>query len=472
MIRWRRRNQRLVYVLIDCITILISYQIAINFYQETAQLLFPLNMLEKTGQMIVLAICFIGMFLFSKLYDESILEDDFFSLRVQVKTVAAFVLAMGLCVSVMMLMDVPIQRLFLLYFVMSFYGFYILSKVLLLQTSDSELGDNKVDRRILLVGCTLNGRQYIDEINKAKQLGLKIVGYIDINADESYEDIPRLGDLPDMESIVRNLHIDEIAVARPLNCHPLLESLLDKCQDTGITISMLLSCHNTDNAKVQVAMVGSVPVLKFHTVSLNENQLLIKRTVDVFVSVVGMAFFGIALVVFAPLIIIETPGPVIEKQERVGRNGRILKIWQFRTMGVYAASRKSMMTVEESMNGQMPSAEGMLRLTRVGAFLQRAGIDRLPQIYNVLRGDLSLVGTRPSTVEEVERYEFRHRKHLSITPGITGIWRINNISETTDVEEIVRQDSDYITNWTVWSDFNILFASVLGIRRQKSQDAK
>lgn len=451
MIRWRRRNQRLTYLLIDCLSILVVYQIAGNFYKEAAHQALQMNPLEEIGLLVLINVCFIGMFIATKLYDESILEDDFFSLNVQAKTVTAFILAAGLCVSLMFWMHVTVPWLFMLFFVMGYYGFYILSKVLLLKDSKDDAGRNKGDRRILIVGVAPNGKRYIDEIDSVAHLSLKIVGYVEITDSEGYEGLPRLGGILDLDRVVQAYHVDEIAVVEPLNSYPGLEVVLNECQQMGITISMLLTCHSETGTKVHATMVGGVPVLKFHTVSLNEDQLFIKRTLDVFGSILGMVFFGIALLIFAPFIILETPGPVILKQERVGKNGRVFEIWRFRTTGVYPSTRRASETAD------IPRVfDSEPQLTKIGVILQKSGIDRLPQIYNVLRGDLSLVGTEPSTPQEVQSYQHHHRKRLSMTPGLTGVWKINGGSARNDVEERVRQDSEYIANWTVWTDISIL----------------
>lgn len=455
MIRWRQRNQRLTYLLIDCISLMISFQIASGFYEEATHRILQMNVLEEIGLIVVLNICFIGLFLTAKLYDDSMMEDDFFSLRVQAKTLMAFLLAAGMCSLLVALIGVALPWLSMVFFIMSFYGFYILSKVLLLKGTDDEVHADRADRRILMVGVSPKGQRYIDEIDSVPQLGLRIVGYVDTTDSEGYHTLSRLGTILDMDAIVQKHHIDEIAVAHPLSSHPGLEAILDECQKMGLTVSMLLDCHNTTNAKVLAAMVGGVPVLKFHTVSLNENQLLIKRTLDVCGAALGIILFGISLVIFAPLIILETPGPVILKQDRVGKNGRIFKIWKYRTMGVYSRPKKSLVTVQDG-SGNLSEA---LRLTKAGGVLQRTGIEKIPQFYNVLRGDMSLVGTEPTTVQEVAGYEHRHRKRLSTTPGLTGPWKLSGTG-TRDFEELVRQDSEYIANWTLWTDLGILFRTL------------
>lgn len=467
MIRWRKRIRRLAYLLIDSMSILLAYQIAVLLYEGYLGRSFAINPLEMMGHLVLLNVCFIGVFLATNLYDESMMEDQFYSLRVQVKTLVAFAVATGICGSAMFFMNAPIERLFMILFTMSYYGLYMLNKIVLLKTLDAGFGKDKVDRHILIVGCTPNGRHYIDEINKVQYLSFKIAGYVDIDESEGYDGLAHLGHIKDLGTIAQEYRIDEIAVTRPLSCDPRLEAVLEECQCMGITISMLLDCHNGEDSKVHVAMVGDVPVLKFHTVSLNENQIFVKRVLDVCGAMAGMVLFGIAFIIFAPLIMMETPGPAIFKQLRVGKNGRTFEIWKFRSMGVDAEAQKEALLAQNEMSGNMFKVTNDPRVTRIGAFLRKTSIDELPQFYNVLKGDMSLVGTRPPTVPEVENYELRHRKRISITPGITGMWQISGRSDITDFEEVVRLDSEYITNWTVWMDLKILFKTVLVVLQKR-----
>ena len=281
----------------------------------------------------------------------------------------------------------------------------------------------------------------------------------------TYAEVPHLGGLDDLFSLAKEYVIDEIAVARPLTYDSRLKAILNQCQEMGITITMLLDLQNTETSKAHVAMVGNIPVLKFHTVSLNENQLFAKRILDVVGSLVGMVLFGIAFILFAPIIKLETPGPVIFKQKRVGKNGRVFEIWKFRTMGINAEAQKEALLACNEMSGHMFKMTNDPRITRVGAFLRKTSIDELPQFYNVLRGDMSLVGTRPPTVNEVKEYELHHLKRISILPGITGNWQVSGRSEIEDFEEVVKLDAEYISDWTIWLDIKILIKKTIVINK-------
>lgn len=304
------------------------------------------------------------------------------------------------------------------------------------------------------------GRTYIDEIKKHNYLNFNIVGYISIKKPDEYPTIKHIGTIDELTKIAEEYVIDEIAVARPLSYDHRLTDIINQCQSMGITITMLLDTQNTDNAKAHVAMVGSIPVLKFHMVSLNESQLFAKRILDVCGALAGMVIFAIAYVFIGPMIKLETPGPIIFKQDRVGKNGRVFKVWKFRSMGVDAEARKAALAGDNEMSGHMFKMTNDPRITKIGAFIRKTSIDELPQFYNVLKGDMSLVGTRPPTVNEVKEYEQHHRKRICITPGITGNWQVSGRSDIEDFEEVVRLDSEYIEGWSIWSDIRILFKTV------------
>lgn len=460
MLGWRKRIRRLTYVVFDCLGIILAYLVTLQLYEGHLDRHFSISYLETVGFIVLLYLGFIGIFMALNLYEEAMMEGSFFSSKVQTKTIFAFAIGTGVCGSLLFFMSVPVQPAFMLLFSLIYYGFYMFDKIVLLKLQDAGYSDDKVDRNILIVGCTVRGTSYIEEIKRHEYLGLKVAGYVDINESERYEGLPWLGGLDVLTHIVRKNRIDEIAVAQPLSYDSRLKGILDECQDMGITVTMILDCHNTSDAKVHVAMVGSVPVLKFHTVSLNESQLFAKRVLDVCGAMAGMLLFGIAFLIMGPLIKLETPGPVIFKQKRVGRNGRVFEIWKFRSMGVGAEAQKAALMACNEMNGHMFKITDDPRVTRIGAFMRKTSIDELPQFYNVIRHDMSLVGTRPPTVEEVKQYEQHHHRRISITPGITGIWQISGRSDITDFEEVVRLDSQYIQDWNIWSDIVILAKTV------------
>ena len=162
-------------------------------------------------------------------------------------------------------------------------------------------------------------------------------------------------------------------------------------------------------------------------------------------------------IVLAPILLIESPGPLFFKQKRVGRNGRYFYMYKFRSMYRDAEERKKDLMDQNEMNGLMFKMTDDPRITKVGKFIRKTSIDELPQFFNVLKGDMSLVGTRPPTVDEFKQYEGHHKRRLSMKPGITGLWQVSGRSDIEDFEEVVMLDLQYIDNWCVTEDIKIIF---------------
>lgn len=216
----------------------------------------------------------------------------------------------------------------------------------------------------------------------------------------------------------------------------------------------------------------------FNVVTLTSNyaspfQMILKRLMDIFGGLVGSVFAALIILIIGPIIKIKSPGPVLFRQERIGLNGKRFKMIKLRSMYMDAEERKKdLMKDNRVSDGMMFKLDFDPRIigneilpdgtkkTGIGEFIRRTSLDEFPQFFNVLKGDMSLVGTRPPTVDEWEKYEFHHRARLSVRPGITGMWQVSGRSEITDFEEVVRLDTEYLNNWSIWLDLKILAKTV------------
>ena len=188
--------------------------------------------------------------------------------------------------------------------------------------------------------------------------------------------------------------------------------------------------------------------------------MAIKRLIDIVGGLVGCVI-TIVLTPFVALAIrLDSPGPIFFAQTRIGKNGRRFKIYKFRSMYIDAEERKKELASQNEMQGLMFKMENDPRITKVGKFIRKTSIDELPQFFNIVKGDMSLVGTRPPTEDEFEQYNSHYRRRISMTPGLTGLWQISGRSDIVDFDEVVKLDLEYIDNWTVWLDIKILFMTV------------
>jgi len=288
-----------------------------------------------------------------------------------------------------------------------------------------------------------------------------IIGHIPVDEKEGIDSSRYLGNIEDLETILNDNVVDEIVFALPRDYMGAVEKYLLMCEQRGLTVKLVLDLFDLQLSKTCLLSVGTLPVLTYHTISLNSTQLMIKRIMDIVGSIIGLCLLAVLSVFIVPAILLDSKGPVFFKQKRVGQNGRHFYLYKFRSMYVDAEERKGeLQKYNKVKNGYMFKIENDPRVTRVGVFLRKTSLDEFPQFINVLKGEMSLVGTRPPTVDEVEKYNNPHHRRISIKPGITGMWQISGRSEITDFDEVVRLDTYYIDNWSVWKDLEIIFKTI------------
>ena len=270
--------------------------------------------------------------------------------------------------------------------------------------------------------------------------------------------------------------IDEVFVI-PAAEHPLPRTLMDQISKTGVTVHLNLAKASEVVGKKQIVeKIGSYTVLTTTMNYATPRQLLLKRSIDIAGGLVGCLITGIVFVFVGPIIYFSSPGPIFFSQVRVGKNGKKFKMYKFRSMYMDAEERKKELMKENRVSDGMmfkldfdPRVIGNKILpdgtkkTGIGNFIRVTSLDEFPQFFNVLKGDMSIVGTRPPTLDEWDKYELHHRARLAIKPGITGMWQVSGRSDITDFEEVVRLDTEYINNWSMGLDFRILFKTVLAV---------
>ena len=213
----------------------------------------------------------------------------------------------------------------------------------------------------------------------------------------------------------------------------------------------------------EVTQIGNHYALSVAPRFFDFNKLVMKRIIDIVGAIVGLMITAVVMLFIAPAVKLESPGPLIFKQKRVGKNGRYFYIYKVRSMYQDAEARKAELMEKNEMKGFMFKMTDDPRITKVGKFIRSTSIDELPQFWNVLKGDMSLVGTRPPTVDEFKQYEARHKRRLSMKPGLTGLWQVSGRSNIEDFEEVVRLDCEYIDNWSIQLDIQILLKTVVVI---------
>lgn len=297
------------------------------------------------------------------------------------------------------------------------------------------------------------------EDNRYRNFIIKGIVITDDNCvGEVIREVPVVANADTFMDYIRTNVVDEVFI----NGNDISESeaLAAELLEMGITVHLKLVHETKLMPNKVVERCGKYMVLTTSMCIASPRQLFIKRCMDIAGSIVGLIIMGIAFIIFAPQIKRQSPGPIFFSQVRVGKNGRKFKIYKFRSMYMDAEERKAELLDRNEMNGLMFKMENDPRIFPVGKFMRKYSIDELPQFWNILKGDMSLVGTRPPTVDEFVRYEAHHRARLGIKPGLTGMWQVSGRSKITDFEEVVNLDTQYISEWNLSMDIRILLKTV------------
>lgn len=302
----------------------------------------------------------------------------------------------------------------------------------------------------------------VHEFQRDRYKEFEVAGIIIVDKDRIGEEIygvPVVADADTCLEYVRANVVDEVFING--NTRESSEALANELLELGVTVHFSLVHESQLMPNKMVERCGRYMVLTSSMKIASTRQLFVKRAIDIVGSLIGLLFTGIAFIIFAPIIKIQSPGPIFYSQIRIGKNGRRFKFYKFRTMVVGADAMKKDLMEQNEMEGLMFKMENDPRIFGIGRFMRKYSIDELPQFWNVLKGEMSLVGTRPPTEEEFEQYELHHKARLGIKPGLTGMWQVSGRSDIKNFEEIVALDTQYISNWSLGVDIRILFRTVL-----------
>ncbi len=296
----------------------------------------------------------------------------------------------------------------------------------------------------------------------------QVSGIVIINKDmtgQTIDGIPVVSSEPKLLDYVCKEWVDQVFINLPPGVF-LPERILDGFNEMGIAVHQkLLDTLINNNQKWRVERLGGYTVLTSSINMASSRQLLLKRLMDILGGLLGCIITFFLFLIFAPMIFIKSPGPILFSQYRVGKNGKIFKIYKFRSMYMDAEKRKAeLLSQNRIKDGMMFKLDNDPRIiggeNGLGGFMRKFSIDEWPQMWNVLKGEMSLVGTRPPTLDEWEKYELHHRARLAIKPGLTGLWQISGRSSITDFEEVVKLDKQYITEWCFKKDVEILLKTI------------
>ena len=253
--------------------------------------------------------------------------------------------------------------------------------------------------------------------------------------------------------------VDQVVINLPSE-NFLIADFVSQFEMMGLPVAVnIATLEFVTNSEKAIQRFGNSSVVNFSTTFYRSSDVALKRMMDIIGSLFGLVICGIVSIFLIPLIK-RDGGPAIFAQDRVGRNGRIFKFYKFRSMRVDAEEIKKDLMSQNQMQGGMFKIENDPRVTKIGHFIRKTSLDELPQFWNVLKGDMSLVGTRPPTLDEYMKYTPEQKRRLSFKPGITGLWQISGRSNITNFDDVVKLDITYLDGWTIWKDIEILLKTI------------
>ena len=348
---------------------------------------------------------------------------------------------------------------FLILDVLIVYGAHLLLKKLMRSAFASERSVTKV----MVIGYA---NQLEDLVGRLKgKLGFEYeivsLGCLDDSVrPEKIAGIPVAGGGDSLLETCRQLPLDEVFIGSAEYPEEKKGKLIRGFEEMGVTCHYNLGIFDGTSTKGQVGNFGDFTVVTYSAFHSSYKRQLIKRLMDIAGGLAGSALTLVLMPFLAVAIKLDSPGPVLFSQTRIGRNGRRFKIYKFRSMYADAEARKKELEQENQVKGLMFKMENDPRVTKVGRFLRKTSLDEFPQFFNVLLGDMSLVGTRPPTEDEFEKYNLYYRRRISMTPGLTGMWQVSGRSDIDDFDEVVKLDLKYIDNWSLTLDLKILARTV------------
>lgn len=325
---------------------------------------------------------------------------------------------------------------------------------------------NGMDNRcVLIVGTCQKARDFADRIRNKPELGYELVGFVDDkHADESHlngDSVELVGSFSQLPDILRDRVVDEVIIGLPIKSYyQEIEEIVRLCEEHGVIVRFLRGIFSLISATFYVSLLDDLPVITLYSSPYEDSRILWKRVIDITVSLV-LIILAFPLFLIVPLLIKhDSKGPAYFKQERVGYNKRKFRLIKFRTMVEDAEELLHSLEHLNETDGPTFKLKEDPRLTRVGRWLRKMSIDELPQLFNVLKGDMSLVGPRPLPVRDYKGFDAEwQRKRFSVKPGLTCLWQIQGRS-TIGFNEWMKLDVKYVDTWSLWLDTKILLKTI------------
>jgi exopolysaccharide biosynthesis polyprenyl glycosylphosphotransferase len=356
-------------------------------------------------------------------------------------------------------------------FVLIFGGLQLVSlmvgRVLLLEIVASLRRQHVDGHRVLVVGRGEQALAFAASLKKTSPFNNRLVGHVAVPGEIAFEGAePVVGDLARLAAVLDSEPVDEVVFAVPGYDPDRFAEALHACDERGVDVLLTMPSVLPPSGKVELANVTGfdLPMLGMSRVPTSQGRLLVKRVIDIAGALVGLLLASPLLIATMIAIKMSSPGPIFFKQVRAGRHGRKFTMYKFRSMVVDAEALRAKLEHLNEMGGPVFKIKHDPRITGIGRLIRATSVDELPQLFNVVLGDMSLVGPRPPLPSEVCQYEPWQRRRLSVKPGLTGLWQVSGRNQV-DFDQWMELDLQYIDNWSLWLDFVIILRTVPAVVR-------
>ncbi len=359
-----------------------------------------------------------------------------------------------------------IPRTYILIFIFANFICLAFEKIILFRVAKIIRRKGKNRKKVLVVGTENKAVKFVESAEKNIGWGLDIIGFLSKNEKEKGQTLlgkKIIGTFADIDGFIKKKAIDEVLICVSDEDFVAVKEVLETCEREGIQVRLNSDFFGYLAKRISVDYVCGFPIVSFYTTPCSEWELYLKRLLDIVISTFLLIILSPLFALIAALIKFTSKGPVFYEWKVIGLNKKPFKSWKFRTMIQNAEEMKGKLVENNEMNGPVFKMNNDPRVTRAGMFLRKYSLDELPQLWSVLKGDMSLVGPRPPLQSEVLNFRSWHRRKLSVRPGITCLWQVKGRNEIKDFDEWAWLDLQYIDHWSIWLDLKILFLTGISV---------
>ncbi|HEY5382022.1 MAG TPA: sugar transferase [Acidobacteriaceae bacterium] len=458
----------LIWLVLDCLSVIVAGMIAFHIRlagpAETADgtLLAHITDPEPVVLFLYLLLFCFYLVVFARIYGLYRSSDSRSGLHEQRMTVQATLTAgLLLCGTLYLFRAYAVSRLVMLMTVLLTMVMLMARRALWRRLRQRRFLQGLETRNVLIVGDGRVGHALRNHLESLSHMGFRFKGFISMDGRGEASGGPQvIGSMRNCVALARSLFVDEIYFSTPADKQTVI-SVVEEARQLGIDVRVVPDLYDGLAWNAPVEFIGQFPTIPLHRRDFPRDAFLLKRVMDVILSSVALVISAPLMAVTAVMIRLDSPGPVLYTADRLGRKGRVFKCYKFRTMVEDADRKRGDLQHMNERDGVLFKISNDPRLTRIGAKLRKYSLDELPQFWNVLKGDMSMVGPRPPLAAEVEKYDLAHLRRLDVLPGITGLWQVE-ARQDPSFDSYISLDTAYVENWTFMLDMRIL-ARTIGV---------